>query len=351
MSSTKGTLRLVFSPVSFLWETLYRLRRFLFDVGFFHKSKYSVPIISVGNLTLGGTGKTPMTLWLGHYLNEKKKKVMVLSRGYKGQLENDSGIIRSGGLIEKNPVWYGDEALVICRGLENASVVVGKKRAENLEHYFHEEQPDVVLLDDGHQHLKIDRKLNIVLFDSTLPLDRYHAPPLGYLREGMSALRDADIVIFGRVDIVDQKQLSKLQKLVRSHCEKQTPFASFYYAPTSINDLYFKEVMTPADLRGKEVICITGIASPQSFYELIAKEGGEVIEKFEFPDHHYYEAEEIERIIKVAKERSAIILTTEKDIVKIRRVSNYKDIYYVDINIKFLSGEEELMRLVDSVIF
>ncbi|OIQ19762.1 MAG: tetraacyldisaccharide 4'-kinase [Bacteriovorax sp. MedPE-SWde] len=338
-------------PISKLWESIYWIRRFFYDVGVFKQNHFKVPVISVGNLTLGGTGKTPFTLWLGNYLNSIDKKVMVLTRGYKGNLEHSSGIIKTGKTIGHNPYAFGDEALVLCRGMKNASVVVGKKRSENLKHYFETEKPDVVLLDDGHQHLMIDRKLNIVLFDSLLSIDRYKAPPLGYLREGMTALKDADLVVFGRADIVSQEKLDDLKQLVEKYTRKGTPLASFYYAPTDIKDINYHSAMSPEELKDKKVICISGVASPKSFYELLKSLGADIINTYQFPDHHYYTDEELAPIVAEAKKEEAIIISTEKDIVKLRRVSESGNIYYVEISIKFLSGESEVKELVNQVIY
>ncbi|EQC52456.1 tetraacyldisaccharide 4'-kinase [Bacteriovorax sp. DB6_IX] len=327
------------------------MRRFFYDVGVLEQNQFKVPIISIGNLTLGGTGKTPFTLWLGNYLNEQNKKVMVLTRGYKGNLEHSSGIIRTGKMIGHNPYDFGDEALVLCRGMKDASVVVGKKRSDNLKHYFDLESPDVVLLDDGHQHLQIDRKLNLVLFDSQLSIEKYKAPPLGYLREGMTALKDADAIILGRADIVSEEKLQELRDFVIKYSKPNTPIASFCYAPGKIKDINYTEVMSAEDLNEKKVICVSGVASPKSFYELVKSQGAEIIDTYQFPDHHFYTEEELAPIIKQAKDENAIVLTTEKDIVKLRRVSESANIYYVEISVKFLSGEKEIKDLVAQVIY
>ncbi len=339
----------IFAPVSILWESIYRLRRFFYDVGLLKKNRFKVPIISIGNLTLGGTGKTPFTLWLGRYLSQKEKKVMVLTRGYKGKFEHGSGIIRTGKTISQNPYEFGDEALVICRGLTNASVVVGKKRSENLRHYFDLESPDVVLLDDGHQHLKIERSLNILLFDSLLPIERYKAPPLGYLREGLTALKDADMVVLGRADLCEPEQKEKLVELIEKYTHPGTPIGSFYYSPSSIKDINYVEKYRPDELASKKVICISGVASPHSFYELVESLGGLIIDTYEFNDHHFYTKEELFPIIEQAEKEDAIILTTEKDIVKLRRIVESLKILFVEIEIKFSSGQEELEKLVDKV--
>lgn len=340
----------VFYPLSKLWEIIYRVRRFLFDIGYFKQNDYEVPVFSIGNLSLGGTGKTPFTLWLGRYLNNKNKSVMVLTRGYKGKLENSSGILKTDSILGYNPYDFGDEALVICRGLKNSSVVVGKNRSANLRHYFNEMNPDVVLLDDGYQHLKIKRNINFVLFDAMLPLEKYLPPPIGYLREGLTALKDADVIIIGRSDLVEREKVIELEKLLSKYCVKNVPVAKMSYRPGSVRGISYKEVMSLPELKGRKVICVTGIASPQSFVELLKTLEVEIIAEHFYPDHHYYSEDDLKSLLKIAQDNNAIIITTEKDIVKIRKVSQSKLICYIDIQVHFLEGQREIEKMIDSKI-
>ena len=199
--------------LSFIWEKAYQVRRFLYKYGFLKKRAFDVPIVSVGNLSFGGTGKTPFTLWLGEYLAQERKKVMILIRGYKGNLENSFGIIRSPYRLISNPYKYGDEPLLLARRLKSASIVIGKKRSDNLEYYFYKEQPDIVLLDDGHQYLQLNRNLNILLLDTSMSLESYKTAPLGYLREGLSALKDVDTIVFTQCDQVSSQKLDKFKTI------------------------------------------------------------------------------------------------------------------------------------------
>ena len=133
MSEVNGrglsNFRKLLGPFSWAWESVYQVRRFAYNYGVFKRNKFQVPIISVGNLTFGGTGKTPITLWIAEYFNSRERKVMILMRGYKGKLEHSSGILRSGKKIGFNPFYFGDEALLFARRLQNVSVVVGKNRS------------------------------------------------------------------------------------------------------------------------------------------------------------------------------------------------------------------------------
>ena len=336
-------------PISLLWEIVYRIRRFYYNLGIFKRNHFAVPIISVGNLTFGGTGKTPFTLWLAGYLEKKKKKVMILTRGYKGKLEHSSGILRADKKLGYNASIFGDEPLIFTRRLQSTSVVVGKRRSENLIHYFDQILPDVVLLDDGHQHLKISRNLNLVLFDTTMPLSRYRVAPLGYMREGFGALKDADFVILGRCDQVTEHKRDSLKKMILSH-NGELEFAEIYYGPNGFYNYDESITMSLSEVKGKNVIAVAGVASPDSFFLTLEQLGAKLVGKKVFSDHHDFKKEEITQIISEAEDLEALIITTEKDIVKIRRITGHERIYFLEVKVCFLSGEDKIERLVESVI-
>lgn len=337
-------------PVSLLWDGIYRLRRFLYTYNFIEAKRYQVPIISVGNLTFGGTGKTPFTIWLSEYINSKNKKVMILSRGYKGKLENSSGILRSGKKLGFNPFEYGDEALLLVRRLKNAVVVVGRKRRENLEYYFDKENPDVVVLDDGHQHLKLKRDLNIVLFDALMPLDRYKVAPRGYMREGFSALKDADLVVIGRANQADREKVIKLQETIKRYSPPHIHFALMDYTPSGFFNSSYQKIFSLEEIQGKKVFCLAGIASPESFFNLVESLGADILKNVVYPDHHFFRVEEINEILERSITEDAYVITTEKDIVKIRRIIDDPRLLYLEIQVDFVAGKENTLKVIDQVL-
>lgn len=335
------------SPLSWLWESAYRVRRFSYDYGLIRRNRFQVPIISVGNLTFGGTGKTPVTLWIGDYFNRRGLKVMILMRGYKGKLEKSSGIIRSGKKIGFNPFLFGDEALLFARRLANVSVVVGRNRSANLEHYFESERPDIVLLDDGHQHLKLRRNLNIVLFDSLLPLSQYKVAPSGYLREGMNALADADVVILTRADQASANQKRNLRSLLTPKLDPHVKILEARYVAHGLANAVTGEILPSTHLNGRACYLIAGIASPESFINMIESIGGTIVGQAFFPDHHFYTTEEVGNIMREAASRDAIVVTTEKDIVKLRRIVDEDRLYYLQIGVNFMDEEKILIDLLE----
>ena len=350
MRNLKIVEKVLLSPLSGLWESVYRIRRSLYEYGIFKKNYFKVPVISVGNLTFGGTGKTPTIIWLVEFCEKLNLKPMVLTRGYKGKLEHSSGMIQGGQRFRSNPQEFGDEPLLISRKMKSGAVVVGKRRSDNLKKYFHQVEPDVVLLDDGFQHIQLYRSLNIVLFDASLAIERYRTAPMGYLREGLTALKDADAIVISRADQVAEEKIESLLELLAQHHRKGIPIAKLKYLPDCILDCFDKPVMPIENIKDKNIIALTAIASPDSFYRLLESYGANLVEKVSFPDHYFFTQEDINDLLFKCSQQDAIIVTSEKDIVKIKRVSQDPQIHYVNIKVDFMSGEEQLTSTIKRIL-
>jgi tetraacyldisaccharide 4'-kinase len=347
----KSIIKFIFlSPLSFIWDGLYRLRRSFYEYGVISKKVFKVPVISVGNLAFGGTGKTPTIIWLADWAIEKGLVPVVLTRGYKGQLEHSSGLLKSGQKFRLNPFDYGDEPLMISNKMKRGAVIVGKNRADNLLKYFSEVHPDVILLDDGFQHLQIYRSFNIVLFDSTMSFDDYKVAPLGYLREGLSALKDADAIILSRADMVSEQKLTKLKNLLSENYHHQPVIAQTSYQPLGVFDVHDRYILSIHELRGLKAIAVTAIASPQSFYKYLDSFGVEITEKVSFPDHYFFTPEDVNELLIKASQQSSIILCSEKDMVKMKRVSLDTRILFTKVKVEFMSGESELLSALSKVL-
>lgn len=338
------------SPLTFLWEWVYRIRRSLYEYGILKKKVFKVPVISVGNLSFGGTGKTPTIIWLTEWLISRGLTPAVLTRGYKGQLEHSSGLLKSGQKFRLNPYDYGDEPLMISNKMSKGAVIVGKKRAANLLKYFSEVQPDVVLLDDGFQHLQIYRSFNLVLFDATMGLEKYHVAPRGYLREGFTALKDADAILISRSDMVPQEQLDGLLNLIKSNIHHHPPLALTRYVPAGVYDIHEQFSCSIDNLKGMRVIAVTAIANPESFYRYLEGFEVEICDKVSFPDHYFFTNEDINSLLSKATQHAAIVLCSEKDIVKMKRVSLDPRILYIKVKVDFISGEMSLLNALGKVL-
>jgi tetraacyldisaccharide 4'-kinase len=337
-------------PLSLLWEVLYRMRRSFYEYGVFKKEYFKVPVISVGNITFGGTGKTPTIIWLSRYFEKLGLTAMVLTRGYKGSYEKGAGIIMGGQNFRSNPQAFGDEPLLIARNIQDGAVVVGRNRALNLKKYFNKVKPDVVLLDDGFQHLHLYRSLNIVLFDATLNLSMYYTAPYGYLREGWTALKDADIIFLTRCDQASEIQIDQLIHKIMVHIKPKTPIAKIKYESVGLYNCYDNLIYTLDEVKDKKVVVLSAIASTESFYNSLTSLGMEITEKFEYPDHYFFSTDDINKVVERATQADALIIATEKDIVKIKRVSQNPNILYMKIDLAFITGQEELDKKVKRVL-
>ena len=348
MKNSLATLFL--GPFSYVWESIYRLRRLGYKIDLFKSKSFRVPIISIGNLSFGGTGKTPLTIWLSNYFTRQKLSPLALMRGYRGKMEKSGGIIKKGQFKNACPKDFGDEAVLISRKAPRSTVIVGKNRSQNLEFYYDEVSPDVILLDDGHQHLKIKRDLNIVLFDATMDLKKYKVAPRGYLREGLNALRDGDVVIIGKCDQVPPALIQDLETMISPYLNPNALIAKTGLVPTGVCNNNFEKVMEVDELEGKNVILLSGIASPYSFFSLIESLGANVVKRVSYPDHYYFKEKEIAKLLKEAESKDSIILTTEKDFMRLREVTQSSLIYFLGIDINFLSGENEFKEKIKKIL-
>lgn len=341
---------ILLSPLSSLWEGLYKARRSMYEYGLLKKEYFKVPVISIGNLTFGGTGKTPTIIWLVQKLESLGLESVILTRGYKGNLEHKDGIIKGGQRFLSNPQEFGDEPLLISKKMQKGAVIVGKKRAQNLKKYFPIVRPDIVLLDDGFQHIQLYRSFNIVLFDALLPLDKYRTAPLGYLREGLTALKDADAILISRADQVAEDKIEKLLELLSRFHRPNIPIGRFAYHPTKIVDCFENYVMKLEELAGKNVIALTAIASPDSFYHLLESHGANIVDKLVYPDHYFFTHHDINEILIECVKNNALVVTSEKDMVKIRKVTKDPRFVSINIEVKFLSGEEDLLQKIRKIL-
>ncbi len=332
--------RKILFPLSLLWSGVYSLRRFAYKTQIFPQKKFQVPVISVGNLSFGGTNKTPFTLFLSQLID---KKVTVLMRGYKGRLEKKGGVLKN-----PSPRDFGDEAVLLFNSNPNLDIIVGKNRAKNLEKYYPRIKSDVVLLDDGFQHLSIKRDLDIVLIDTTMELKKYRTAPEGYLRENLKSLGDADIIVFTRCDLVDSKKLSELKKLIFPYLRHGVIEIESKLNPFGVINLDKK--LDLDFLKGKNINAFCGIGNPNSFFSALEKLGAQISKKYVFRDHHFFSEKEITRMLKEAGSKDTIFLTTEKDFIKIPKSFQNDRIFYLGAKIEILKGINELEEKIREII-
>jgi len=305
------------------------LRRRLYRAGLFGAYQAPVPVISVGNLTTGGTGKTPMVIWLVGWLKEAGMTPAILTRGYKA-VEGKSD--------EAEMLWQATGVPVVVDpdrvGAARAAAGSGA---------------DVLVLDDGFQHRRLRRDLDIVLIDATCPLGFGHCLPRGLLREPLSALRDADAVVITRADSVGRQELARLSERLSS----AAPGASLHrsgHTPTAVV-VQAGRHLPPSALAGRRLVAFCGVGNPDSFFDMLAGAGAELADRIAFDDHVAYGPAERARIDQAVKDAGAeAAVTTAKDRVKIAPSDLSAALWTVRIEVRVTAGREELLEKVRRAI-
>ncbi|MDY6791412.1 MAG: tetraacyldisaccharide 4'-kinase [Thermodesulfobacteriota bacterium] len=306
-------------------------------------------VISIGNITVGGTGKTPMTLYIAKLVQRLDYKVVVISRGYKGRLEKSGGVVSDGNKTILGPEEAGDEPFMMAGRLKGIPVIIGKDRFEAGKLAVREFDPDVIVLDDAFQHLKLRRDINLVLLDAKCPLGNSYLLPRGILREPPSSLFRSDALILTRADSKKMKvsyaefsQLThKLPVFITVHVpyiykvEKETsaPFGRISNnSPLNCSEL----------LKDRRVYAFAGIARNNDFLCSVKSFNCNVLGFIEFDDHHRYSDNDFKKIFYSAEKANVeFLITTEKDYARIaHRVKWPLDLLVVGVEISFGSDDK-----------
>ncbi len=314
------------------------LRQKLYQKGVVKSRRLPCIVISVGNLSVGGTGKTPMTIYLANLIQDLGYKAVVISRGYRGRAEKAGGIVSDGQVLLMGPEAAGDEPYMMAAKLKNVPVIVGKNRWEAGMLAVRMFQPDVLVLDDAFQHLRLGRDLDLVLLDCRRPFGNGHMLPRGIMREPVSALSRADALILTRSDVVpDAKKV--LQGIKYGYLTADKPVFKAFHVPyvhkvikgeSSIFDQKSQNVSIcrPEFLKGRKAFVFSGLADNGDFHRTVQGLDCFVSGSMEFSDHHPYSGVDIENIFQSARKANAdCLVTTEKDYVRI----SYRNTYPVDL--------------------
>lgn len=283
----------------------------LYAYGLLKRKTLPCPVISIGNITVGGTGKTPLTMTIANRLMERGIKTAILSRGYKG--EKASGpIVSDGQTIFLTPEESGDEPFLMAKRCKGIPVLIGKDRFVMGQIALQRFGVQAVLLDDGYQHLKLHRDLDILLIDSHIGFGDGHFLPRGILREPLSHLCRAHFFIFTKWED-GQNHQRLIEKIYQIHPASKI-FHSDFEPIGLVNfwgeqeDLYLYE--------GKRILALSGIAHPEYFSLLLKKCRMEIVCEMTFPDHHRYSVKDL-TLIEERSKGADFIVTTEKDMVKL----------------------------------
>jgi tetraacyldisaccharide 4'-kinase len=331
---------LILPPLSVLYGVVTRTRLSLYRRGTFHSTKLDRPVISIGNITTGGTGKTPVVEWVARTVAASGKKVCILTRGYGRDNPDRMVVVSDGKTVLATPSEAGDEPFLLATNLSGtAAVISSADRVVAGNEAIRQFDTDCFVLDDGFQHLRLQRDLNIVTIDATNPWGGGHLLPYGRLREPLSGLSRADCIVITRTD--QANNLDELHNEIRAYTGNIPVFRSTMRKSriTSLHGLS-EEIVPP-------VATFCAVGNPRSFFNQVPYKS--VVQK-SFADHHRYSQSDIDSLIDAARRAGASsLITTAKDAVKLRSLSFSLPCFVLEIELR-IDNEADLIQLMKSVL-
>jgi tetraacyldisaccharide 4'-kinase len=351
MTSKRKAGLISFESFLFVLSLIYggavKTRETFYKKGVLKSKKLPCIVISIGNITAGGTGKTPMTIYVAKLVKRMGYKVVVISRGYKGLAEKTGGTVSDGKTIFMKADKSGDEPFMIANTLKNIPVVVGKNRFNAGMIAFNSFNPDVIVFDDAYQHLQLERNINLVLLDNSYPFGNHHLLPRGILREPLSSLGRRDAFILTRSDVAKEPESTYNSIKLKNYARGKPIFKAIHVphiykivkgGALSSQWIYGDWCTQSFEfLRGRRAFVFSGIAKNIDFYNTVKGVKCKVTGFSEFTDHHRYTDSDLNMILQSARESKAdFIITTEKDYVKIAgRIAWPVDLVIIGISISF----------------
>tara|TARA_B110000263_G_scaffold62180_1_gene53407 strand:- start:590 stop:1603 length:1014 start_codon:yes stop_codon:yes gene_type:complete len=332
-------VRLILFPFAILYYLITSVRNSLFNLKIIKSKKFDIPLIGIGNLSTGGTGKTPMLEYILKIFSNEYN-LALLSRGYK---RKTSGYVKAN--INSNSSTIGDEPFQIYNKFKNINVAVDEYRPRGVYNLL-KDNVDLqsIVLDDCFQHRSISLKLNILLTTYKSPFYRDFILPCGNLRESRSGYKRADIIIITKCpnDLTDE-EMTEIKKAINLKNHQTLFFTSIKYD----NYLLGKSNIEIGDLKKSKVLLVTGIADDKAIIDYLESKNIE-FDKISFSDHYNYTFKDIQKIESEFNDR--VIITTEKDYQKIQSIKRENKWYYLQMEINFLKNEESFKTLVKETL-
>lgn len=331
-------IQFILKWLSYLYRMAVNFRNILYDRGLIKSYNIGIPVISIGNITMGGSGKTPLVIFLAQWLIEQGFKPVILIRGY---------------MAERTKGYHSDEVKMLNSKLKNIDVVQGPDRVKNAQEYLKSHHCDIFILDDGFQHRKINRDLNIVALDMINPFGNGELIPRGILREPTTSLKRSDVVILTRTDLGKDK--INLTKDTITRINPRADIIEAIHKPVQFVDLKDAKAHEPSILKGKNILAFCAIGNPAGFEGSLRKLGINISSFEIFEDHYSFTDSDIQRLLKMSKDLNvAALVTTSKDAVKLQpylnHVTHQIQFFYLDITIEVTSGQERLFHRIHHLL-
>jgi tetraacyldisaccharide 4'-kinase len=326
-------------PLSLIYKMLMIFRREFFEIGVFRGRSLNHPVISVGNITTGGTGKTPLEIYLVYLLKEMNLKPLLLSRGYGGKSKKPMAMTGyEVSAMDSAP----DEVEMISKRFPDLPIGFGKDRITAYNLALRKYEFDIVILDDGFQHLQINRDLDIIILDAQRPYGSGRMLPSGNLREPKSVLKFADLLI------LNQKAHDRVRHAKMAEISSKYDLPLGIYEIIGIKALRSAESCKAESFKGMKCGLITAIGGSESFVELMEGVGLKPEEIFRFRDHYDFTEADLREVEKECHDSGIkCLFTTEKDAVKLERISFEKpDVYIIQIGFSLINGAEKLKQRI-----
>ncbi len=333
--------------LSFLFRLIVHTRGLLYSSGVLKSFRLSCKVVVIGNITTGGTGKTPMVICLADFLVRQGVKTVVLTRGYGGGGNSGIVVLSDGKNIFGSAEAVGDEAYMLASKLKGVPVVCAKDRVRGGSAAFDIFKPEVIILDDGFQHLRLQRDLDIVLVNSTDPFGNGFMLPRGKLREPVSSLKRAGIVVLTKANISDGRFKAVAQE-VKKYCGNTKVFVSDLIA-SGLRDASKGERIKIDKLDGKKIFAFCSIGDPESFFSVLDKINIVAVERIAYPDHYIYKDNDYSYICLRARQAD-LIVTTEKDIAKIDLNMIDKKVVVLETEVVIEKNEDFISLFRDRIL-
>ena len=333
------------SVFSFFYGTGVRVRLRRYYSGALKVRRLPGFVVSVGNLTAGGTGKTPAVVMLAEWASQEGAKVAVLSRGYGGSHGHEVLEVSDGKEVRLDPLLSGDEPCLLAKRLDGVPVIVANDRYKAGLYAHRKFESDFFILDDGYQHIRLARDMNVVLLDARNPIGNGHLLPWGPLREPLREVRRADACILTRVGksgrdcgipAILEKALGSTSCFCADHIPERVVIPQ-------TGDSY-----RPEFLKGRRVVAFAGIGSPDAFRETLMEAGAQVVRFFAFRDHYRFRAKDLQEIFRVRESMHAeMAITTEKDWTRISSLEQPRaQLAYLTIRFSILGDRNRFFEMI-----